>query len=67
MESSSKVTSEDAQSGLLRQTAHPVIVDQDDGGLIVQIYFYDNSAFQMGDNDALTTVAKEIAALQQPK
>ena len=42
-------------------------VDQDDGGLIVQIYFCDNSAFQMGDNDALTTAAKEIAALQQPK
>ena len=31
LESSLKVTSKDARSGLLRQTAHPVIVDQDDG------------------------------------
>ena len=42
-------------------------VDREDSGLVVQVYFYDNSAFQMGDNDALTTVTKEMAALQQPK
>ncbi len=40
-------------------------VDRDDGVVIVQIYFYDSSAFQMSDSDALTTVTKEKAALQQ--
>ncbi len=35
-------------------------VDRDDAGLVVQIYFYDKSAFKMGDNDALTTTTKEI-------
>ncbi len=42
-------------------------VDRDDGVVIVQIYFYDSSAFQIGDNDALTAVTKEKAALQQAK
>ncbi len=39
--------------------------DGDDGMVMVQIYFYDSSVFQFGDNDATTMITKEIAALDE--
>ena len=41
--------------------------DGDDGMVMVQIYFYDSSVFQFGDNDATTMITKEIAALDEAR
>ncbi len=41
--------------------------DGDDGVVMVQIYFYDSSVFQFGDNDATTMITKEIAALDEAR